>query len=252
MGTVTMALVAWLLAGVPVESAPTAPGSASGTFVAKTLTVHGETYSYSVYLPPGYRPGQSWPTILALHGATARGTDGLLPRSQSLAEAARLRPERYPALLVLPQCPPGKDWSGEVADFALEALERTVVEYGGDRKRVYLAGQAMGARGVVQFAARYPERFAAVLALAGRHPDANHPEAKVVERLKAMPLWVWHGDQDAIVPVEESRSLFKLLKAKGNRAVRYTELSGLGHDIFDTVYLDEAVSTWLFSQRRGK
>ena len=27
---------------------------------------------------------------------------------------------------------------------------------------------------------------------------------------------------------------------------------GLGHDLSDTVYLDEAVSTWLFAQRRGK
>jgi hypothetical protein len=34
--------------------------------------------------------------------------------------------------------------------------------------------------------------------------------------------------------------------------VRYTELPGLGHDLSDTVYLDEAVSTWLFAQRRGK
>jgi predicted peptidase len=247
MGTVTMALVAWLLAGVPAEGAPPASGAASGTFVAKTLTVRGETYSYSVYLPPGYRSGPSWPIILALHGAASRGTDGLLPRSQSLAEAARIRPDRYPALLVLPQCPPERDWSGEVADFALKALESTIVEYGGDRKRVYLAGQAMGARGVVQVAARDPERFAAVLAVAGRHPDA-----KVVDPLKAMPLWVWHGDQDAVVPVDESRSLVTRLKAKGNKTVRYTELSGLGHDIFDTVYLDEAVSTWLFSQRRGK
>lgn len=247
MGTVTMALVAWLLAGVPAEGAPAAASGASGTFVAKTLSVRGETYSYSVYLPPGFRPGQSWPIILSLHEAASRGTDGLLPRHQSLAEAAQARPERYPALLVLPQCPPGQDWSGVVADFALEALERTLVEYGGDRKRVYLAGQAMGARGVVQVAARHPERFAAVLAVAGRHPDAS-----VVERLKAMPLWVWHGDRDAVVPVDESRSLVNRLKASGNRVVRYTELSGLGHDIFDTVFLDEAVSTWLFSQRRGK
>jgi hypothetical protein len=42
------------------------------------------------------------------------------------------------------------------------------------------------------------------------------------------------------------------LKAAGSSSIRYTELSGLGHDIFDTVYLDEAVSTWLFSQRRSK
>jgi predicted peptidase len=247
MGTVMMALVAGLLAGVPADGLPATPGGAPGTFVAKTLTLRGETYSYSVYLPLGYRPGQQWPTILALHGAGSSGTDGLGPRNQSLAEAARARPERYPALLVLPQCPPERDWSGDLADFALEALERTLVEYGGDRKRVYLAGHSMGARGAVQLATRHAERFAAVVAVAGRHQDARG-----VDRLKGMPLWVWHGEADTVVPVSESRALVEKLRAAGSKSVRYTELSGLGHDIFDTVYLDEAVSTWLFAQRRGK
>ncbi len=244
MGTVTMALVALLLAGVPEAGAS---GGSPGTFVAKTLSVRGETYQYSVYLPPGYRQGTTWPVILALHGAGSRGTDGLRPRSQSLAEAARMHPERYPAVLVLPQCPPDKDWTGELADAALDALERTVVEYGGDRQRVYLTGQSMGARGAMLLAARQPERFAAVLAVSGRQPDRA-----VVEKLKRLPLWVWHGDADNVVPVAESRSLVEQLKGAGSSSVRYTELSGLGHDIFDTVYLDEAVSTWLFAQRRGK
>jgi predicted peptidase len=247
MGTVTMVLVAWLLTGTPEPGGPPVPAEAPGTFVAKTLTVRGETYVYSVYLPPGYRRGQSWPVILALHGAGSRGTDGLRPRTQSLVEAARVHPERYPALLVLPQCPPERDWSGEVADFALEALERTVAEYGGDRKRVFLVGQSMGARGVVELAARHPERFAAAVAVSGRYPERS-----MVGRLKGLPLWLWHGDADAVVPVSESRALVESLKSAGHASVRYTELSGLGHDIFDTVYLDQAVSTWLLAQRRGK
>jgi predicted peptidase len=248
MGTVTMALVACLLAGAPEAGAPPAPGDAPDSFVAKTLTLRGETFQYSVYLPLGYRRGRAWPVILVLHGAGSRGTDGLLPRSQSLAEATRLHPERYPAVLVLPQCPPNREWSGEVADFALEALERTVSEYGGDRQQVYLAGQSMGARGALLLAARSPERFAAVVAVAGRKPDSSVD----VKRLKGLPLWLWHGDADREAPVDESRSLVQALKDAGNLSVRYTELSGMGHDIFDTVYLDEAVSTWLFTQRRPK
>jgi predicted peptidase len=247
MGTVTMVLVAWVLAGVPQVGEPLAASGAPGTFVAKTLTVHGVTYNYSVYLPPGYQQGRAWPIILSLHGAGSRGTDGLRPRTQSLAEAARRHPERYPAVLVLPQCPPEREWSGEVADFALQALERTVIEYGGDRKRVYLTGQSMGAQGVVQLAVKYPERFAAVVAVSGRYTGRSG-----VEKLKGLPLWMWHGDADPVVPVSESRSLVEALRSAGSTSVRYTELSGLGHDIFDTVYLDEAVSTWLFAQRRAK
>lgn len=243
MGTVTMVLVACLLTGSPDMDAPSAPGAA-GSFVEKTLSLHGGTYSYSVYLPPGYSPSHPWPVILALHDVGPRRSDSAHSR-QSLVEAMRIHPERYPALLVLPQCPPQQEWSGDVADFALEALERTVREYGGDPKRVYLTGQSMGAQGAMQFAARYPERFAAVVAVSGRYPDHA-----LVSRLKGTPVWMWHGDADAEIPVTESRVMLELLKAAGSADARYTELSGLGHDITDTVYLDAAVSTWLFAQHR--
>lgn len=245
MGAVTMVLVAWLAAGTPEqeEASPAPPGS----FVAKTLSVRGVSYVYSVYLPPQYRPGTGWPIILGLHGAGSRGTEGTRQRSQRLAAAARLYPERYPALLVLPQCPPGSDWSGDVADFALQAVERTLAEYGGDPKRVYLAGEPIGAQGVLRFAAGHPERFAAVLAVSERSADRG-----VVERLKGVPLWMWHGDADTEAPVSESRAFLELFKAVGNTSVRYTELPGMGHDIYDTVYLDQAVSTWLFAQRRTR
>lgn len=245
MGAVTMVLVAWLMAGAAEQDA--SPAGAPGTFVAKTLTVKGVPYVYSVYLPPNYRPGQAWPVILALHGANSRGTEGTRHRSQRLATAVRLYPERYPALLVLPQCPPQADWSGDVAEFALQAVDRTLSEYGGDRKRVYLAGEPIGAQGAVRFAARFPDRFAAVLSV-----SEHAAERTVAERLKGVPLWMWHGDADTEVPVSESRSFLEVFKSVGNTSVRYTELPGLGHDIFDTVYLDEAVSTWLFAQRRSR
>jgi predicted peptidase len=237
----TMALVAWVLAAAPEAPPPT------GTFVAKTVIVQGKTWRYSVHLPPGYRPGQALPVILALHGAGSRGADGLEPRKQSVAVAAQAHPERYPAVLVLPQCPRGRTWSRDVADFALAALERTLKEYGGDPSRLYLVGQSLGARGVVHLAARYPDRFAALVAVAGRHPGREES----ARQLKALPLWAWHGDTDPDVPVDESRALVESLKAEGSQVVRYTELPGRGHDIFDEVYLDEALSRWLFEQRRA-
>lgn len=236
-----MALVTWVLAAAP-QSAP-----AAGTFVAKTLKAQGKVWRYSVYLPPGHRPGQALPVILSLHGAGSRGADGQEPRKQGVVLAALKHPERYPAVLVLPQCPKGRTWSGEVADAALAALERTLEEYGGDRSRLYLVGQSLGARGVVHLAARYPEKFAALVAVAGRHPGREES----ARQLKALPLWAWHGDADPDVPVEESRALVALLEAEGSQVVRYTELPGRGHDIFRDVYVDESVSRWLFEQRRA-
>jgi predicted peptidase len=242
MSAVTLVLVGWLLSGTPETG--TGAESAAGSFVAKSLSLRGTTYQYSVYLPPAWSPGQRWPVILALHGAGSRGTEGTRQRDQRLAEAVRTYPSRYPALLVLPQCPPQRDWSGDVADFALQALELTLKEYSGDPKRVYLAGEPIGAQGALRVAARLPERFAAVLAVSEHAADRA-----VVERLKGVPVWMWHGEADTEAPVAESRAFLQLFNAVGSKSVRYTEVAGLGHDIFDTVYLDEAVSTWLFAQR---
>ncbi|WP_224243454.1 carboxylesterase family protein [Hyalangium gracile] len=237
---VAVVLVAWALAVAPEAGAP------AGTFVPKTIELHGRTWRYSVYLPPGHQPGQELPVILALHGAGARGTDGLRPQIQGVVTAAQAFPERYRAVLVLPHCPPDQSWSGDVADVALAALERTLQEYGGDRRRLYLVGQSLGARGAVDIATLHPHQFAAVVAVAGRHLA---PE-QAARRLKSMPLWAWHGDADAEVPVARSRALVEALRAAGSQGVRYTELPGRGHYIFDTAFRDEELSRWLFAQRR--
>ncbi len=191
-----------------------------------------------MYLPPGYQPGQTWPVILAL-GEAPRGAEG--PRApRGLMDVVRIHPERYPAVVVMLQCPP----AGDVSEVAVQALESTFREFGGDRKRVYLAGQSQGAQGAMQLAALYPGRFAAVVAVSGRYTDRS-----MAKNLKGQRVWVWHGDADKEVPVSEIRSLVAQLREAGS-ATLYTELSGLGHDISDTVYLDTAVSDWLFKQQK--
>jgi predicted peptidase len=69
-------------------------------------------------------------------------------------------------------------------------------------------------------------------------------------RIKVVPTWVFHGDADTVVSIEQSRRLEAALRAAG-ATVRYTEISATGHnDGVDKIYGTVELVTWLLAQRR--
>jgi predicted peptidase len=64
------------------------------------------------------------------------------------------------------------------------------------------------------------------------------------------PIWVFHGDADEQVPMEQSRRIVTALK-KTAADVRYTELPGLNHGDSGTKALtDPATFAWLLEHHR--
>jgi predicted peptidase len=78
---------------------------------------------------------------------------------------------------------------------------------------------------------------------------AGDPYAAVARRVARLPIWLFHGDADKSVTVEESRHMTAALKALG-ADVRYVELPGVDHDAWDPGYNDPAMASWLFAQKR--
>src|SRR5687767_8734634 len=116
-------------------------------FINKSIDHAGKPRQYVVYVPRDYSPEKKWPVILFLHGAGERGDDGLKQTQVGIGFALRFYSERYPAVVVMPQCPTGVGWSGASAEHALKALDKTMAEYNGDPDRVYLTGLSMGGFG---------------------------------------------------------------------------------------------------------
>ena len=145
---------------------------------------------------------------------------------------------------------------------ALKALDQTESEFSTDKSRVYLTGLSMGGAGTWYVSYRHPNRFAALLAICARvRPSATttdpvvpaadgEPFATLAARVKHLPIWVFHGDADATVPVDESRGVVAALKAL-NVAVKYSELPGVGHNSWDTAYRSPEVAEWLFAQKKN-
>ncbi|MBX3481962.1 prolyl oligopeptidase family serine peptidase [Phenylobacterium sp.] len=247
------------LAALFVMSAPSAALAETG-FLDRSIKVDGKDYAYQVYVPRAPIAGAR-PVILALHGAGERGSDGLFQTEVGLAGAIRRHPERWPAIVVLPQAPLNTLWMGAPAKVAMAALAAAEAEFRTDKDRVYLMGLSMGGNGTWRLAYENPDRFAALVPVcafagsvfglppvAGPGPD---PYAALAARIARTPIWIVHGDADVVVPVDESRKMFAALKAAGDADVTYRELPGVNHNAWDPGFDDEALPKWLFQQRRG-
>ncbi len=253
IGTVTMLV---LTLGAAPETQPTAaasPATATG-FLYKTVEFEGQSYAYSVYIPPTYTPDKAWPVVLALHGAGERGSDGLLQTEVGVGTAIRRWSKMIPAIVVMPQCPEKQNWIGPMGRMALKCVEAVSREYHCDANRVYLTGLSMGGQGAWHLAAALPDSFAAVIVVCGFASFKDWGGTTVDElapKLTKTPVWVFHGDADQAVPVVAAHEMVSAVRKAGG-IVYYTEYPGVGHNSWDKAYADPAMWKWLFEQVRGK
>ncbi|HSS20376.1 MAG TPA: alpha/beta fold hydrolase [Pyrinomonadaceae bacterium] len=232
-------------------------------FLDRTLILGSAIYRYQVYVPIDFSPSHKWPVILFLHGSGARGQDGLLETTTGLGDAIRRNRDRFDFIAVFPQCNGDNFWFGQMEILALKMLDRTIKEFNGDADRVYLTGMSMGGRGVWYFAARNPNKFAAIVPVCGgvSLPDdfilpreaemiirTANPYETIARRISRTPIWVFHGSDDTTVPVTESRKMVAALKAEKG-SVRYTEYAGVAHQSWDKAYAEPELYSWLLSHR---
>jgi predicted peptidase len=237
-------------------------------FLNRSIVVNGSTYRYQVYVPREFTRSKSWPVILALHGGGSYGSDGMQQTNGGFAKAIRLHVERFPAIVVLPQShadgTPG--WQREGGRAALAALDKSIKEFQGDTSRVYLTGLSAGGNGSWYLASQHPGRFAALIVVCGFISEfkgrtsgvlypalapANAPDAYafIAKRVSSIPIWIFHGDADQSVSVEESRKMAAALKAIGAN-IQYTELPGVDHNAWDAAYGRADLIEWMLKQRR--
>ncbi len=233
--------------------------------------MNGQACAYQVYVPSDYSAARQWPVIVYLHGNGHQGNDGMQQTDSAMGNSIREKPSLFPAIVLFPQAKPGTRWSdSEMQDLVIAELDKTVIEFHGDPKRLYLTGFSMGGTGTYRIAYHWPEKFAALVVVAGRvQPGSAYTQAEVETdrrannflsstdpfnplaiRIKGLPLWIFHGDKDEAVPVEQSRKLVAALKNAGS-SVRYTDYPGANHaQASEKTYFDANVIQWMLAQHR--
>lgn len=225
-----------------MASAQITPPLQSGHFRAEIRReVQAE---YLLYLPDGYNDlnEASWPMLVFLHGSGERGAD--------LAKVTTHGPpklvnegKKLPFVLLSPQCPDSTDFDTETI-FAL--IQKIANDYRVDKNRIYLTGLSMGGWGTWDLAMAHPHYFAAIAPVCGR-VNRNYPMRAA--EIKELPVWVFHGAADDVVPILESARMVKALKDCGNDA-RFTIYPLAGHDSWTDTYNNPDLYEWFLSNRK--
>lgn len=233
-----------LLSGTAIGNG--AEPAASGKQVEQALkTSDGATVDYLLYLPEDYDAEKPGPLVLFLHGrGESFGPLSLVAKWGPPRFAAR--GDSLPYILVSPQCPGDDSWSKPTQQKRLaELLEKIVDSYAVDTGRIYLTGLSMGGYGSWQLAANHPETFAAVVPICGGGDPEN------AAKLKDLPIWVFHGDQDRAVPFQRSVDMVEAIQAAGGNKIRFTTLEHIGHNSWSSAYATPELYQWMFKQQRN-
>jgi len=247
-----------------------------------------------------YDPQQQYPLILCLHGMGGRGSDNIaqlknyvMPFTQNDVR------QTYPHFFVAPQTstvwtnplnkgknislaemeksllPDGRNPNmarikkvyldnpnGELLK-ALRLVDELVKKYNIDTSRIYVIGHSMGGFGTFNAIWNRPNFFAAAIPSAGvLLPQFNR------EKIKDIPLWLFHGDNDEIINYKWGETIFNEMKQLGAN-MKFTSIKGIGHNAGSVAFshtgehqhtstqyasdkADQTANslTWLFKQKR--
>lgn len=240
-----------------------------GEFVERSVQIRGVAYRYQVFLPADKFKGKR-PVVLFLHGKGELGYDGKKPIQVGLGPYLRANPDTFPAIAVFPQAPDNTQWMGDVNQIAIAALDATLNEFEADPDRIYLTGLSMGGLGTWLLAMEHPDRFAALVPVCSNLTISTSPESGVgmtveapasavemdpflanVSKLRHIPVWIFHGGKDDLVPPIHAQRVNAALKSSGAREVHYTEFPNANHNCWDPAYAQTPeLWDWLFAQHR--
>jgi len=129
------------------------------------------------------------------------------------------------------------------AKLLFELLDSLLPTLSIDRKRIYVTGQSLGGYGSFYVVMKRPGLFAAAVPVCGGGAPAE------ANKFRGVPLWVFHGKADTVVPVQRSREMVEGIRTWGG-SVALTEYEGVGHNSWEFAYSEQGLLNWLYAQHK--
>ncbi|HET8859555.1 prolyl oligopeptidase family serine peptidase [Marivirga sp.] len=238
----------------------------TSAFDKEVFIENGDTLKYRILYPKNFDRDKKYPLVLFLHGAGERGDDN----EKQLVHGSHLflneeNREKFPAIVIFPQCPEDEYWakadidrseSANVFEFDYSsepnpALKKTIslldsmqTHENVNQDKIYLGGLSMGGMGTFELLHRKPNTFAAAIAICG----AGDPNS-VKNYAQEIDLWVFHGVEDDVVLPQYSKEMVEALKnEKAN--VKFTLYPDANHNSWDSAFAEADLLPWLFSNSK--
>ena len=197
---------------------------------------------YWLYLPEDYgKAEKKWPLMMFLHGIGERGDDLNRVNANGIAKLVAEGKE-FPFILISPQCPGDVFWT-DITDGLVGLVDDVAKNYDVDTSRLYVTGLSLGGFGTWRLIETYPDKFAAAAPICGVGNDMI-----AFHRLKKLPIWVFHGAKDNVVPVEQSQRMVDAIKRAGNENIKFTVYPEAWHDSWTEAYNTPELYEWFLEQ----
>lgn len=214
-----------------------------------------DTLKYQLFKPVDQLPQKKYPLVVYLHGSSNRGNDNLqhweILEDFILSQEERMQ---FPCYIFAPQCKPHPyQWVGMrgsnsfLTSPLVEAehlIERIIRENPIDTNRIYLIGYSMGAAGAWESMIYHPDLYAAAAIVSGWGIPSQ------AEKIRDIPVWIFHGTKDKIVNPKGSRQMVKALNSfQAN--INFTEYKNANHETTVLKAFEEKqLLQWLFGQSK--
>ena len=226
----------------------------------KYINSKGDTLNYRL-LTPDANPARKYPLVVFLHGSGERGNDNekqLQWGVQNFATDQMMI--NHPSFVLAPQCPTKQTWSNigrkrgsremkltpipaKPLELLFELINQVIQKNPVDTTRIYITGLSMGGFGTYEALERNPQLFAAAVPVCGAGDTSRAPS------IAHIPIWIFHGAEDATVdPLCSLDMLEALLKAGAHPGI--TMLPEVGHFSWLGAYSDKNMMEWLFRQHK--
>jgi predicted esterase len=227
---------------------------------AYTARADGSAQPYWVFLPQNYTPRKKWPLVVFLHGYDP-GISKIKPWIPGPETWQTATSRGF--ILAVPYGRRNSDFVGIGEDDTLAVAGEVAAHYSTDPARTFLLGSSMGGYGAHAIGLHRPDRFAAYAAMCGRTDfylwfhlqreqvapwkqilyDADNPRSLDINAFQ-LPIFMQHGAQDNIVPIEHSRLFYADLKRLGFPAY-FREIEDGTHYIYFEYSTFEVALDWL-------
>jgi predicted peptidase len=245
-----------LISGIYTNAFAQTPRFSFNTF----LNGKGDTLRYR-QLSPDQSPLRKYPLIIFLHGSGERGNDNDAQLKWGVMNFASDEAMiKHPAFVIAPQCPLDMQWSNfsfnknrtdmtlqptssKPMELLISLIQQLIKNSPTDSSRIYITGLSMGGYGTFDAIERYPKLFAAAIPVCGGGDTSR------AASIAHIPIWMFHGAEDAAVSPLHSLNMLQALTRAGAHP-GLTQYPEVGHFSWLGAYTDELMIEWMFRQHK--
>jgi pimeloyl-ACP methyl ester carboxylesterase len=181
------------------------------------------------------------PILIFLHGKSLSGNNLNLVRKYGVIDAIE-RGRTVPSIVLAPQVPMGSSWNPRKI---LNTMNYLFDKYPFDTNRVYITGMSLGGYGTVNFAATYPEKITAGVALCGGYSKGE------ICNLSKTNMWIQHGVLDRRISHSNSEKIFnQVISCDSNSTCYFTSYSDANHSDLAHEFYKDTIYNWMFQFNR--